>query len=147
MNEYTPELTIVGIVGFLVPFVASLFNNPKMSSGARRWVAIGVSVLLAVITLIAVGGFTDVEFMTPQQIIVVILGVLGVAQFVYTALKAANPRILGTIELATSSHDSKIEKATDRNDDPELGVAGLESDRTSSMEWSDPGVSKTDPPR
>lgn len=127
MNEYTPELSVVGIVGFLVPFVVSLINRPSMKSSTRRWVSVGVSVVLAVIALLAVGGFTDVTVDSPQQIIVVALGVLGVAQFVYTALQSSMPRVLPAVEVATSPHDSKIEPApAEKQYETEISVSGLE---------------------
>lgn len=109
MNEYTPELSVVGIVGFLVPFVVSLINRPNMKSSTRRWVSVGVSVLLALVALMAVGGFTDMRVDSPQQVVIVILGVLGVAQFVYSALQTTVPRVLPTIEVKTSPHDSTVE--------------------------------------
>lgn len=139
MNEYTPELSVVGIVGFLVPFVVSLINRPSMKSSTRRWVSVVVSIVLAVVALLAVGGFTDVRVESPQQIIVVILGVLGVAQFVYTALQSAIPSVLPAVEVATSPHSSRIEpghsmnisytpaeSAVDQYAEDELSVSGLE---------------------
>lgn len=124
MNEYTPELSIVGIVGFLVPFVVSLINRPSMSSSTRRWTSVGVSVVLALIALFGVGAFTGLEVSSPQQIITVILGVLGVAQFVFTALQAAAPKVLPAIEETTTPASSTPDYG------PELGVSGLESSRS-----------------
>lgn len=131
MNEYTPELSVVGIVGFLVPFVVSVITNPSMKSSTRRWVSVGVSIVLAVVALLAVGGFTDVTVDSPQQVITVALGVLGVAQFVYTTLQQYTPRVLPTIEVNTSSHESTIEPGptlkTYQDSEDDLGVNGLES--------------------
>lgn len=125
MSEFTPELSVVGIVGFLVPFVVTLVNSPRMSSSTRRWTSVGVSVVLAIVALVAVGAFTGLEITSPQQVITVILGVLGVAQFVYTALTAAAPKVLPTIEAATTPASSSPAPA-ETSDPDHLSTSGLE---------------------
>ena len=129
LTTFTPELSIMGVVGFLATLVAALINRPTWSSEKRRWVTIGVSLLLALVALGAVGALDGIQIVSVQQVLTILLGVVGVAQAAYTALQkpihkleiASTPATSSTAadtHLSASTSEERYAAATEHDATP-----------------------------
>ena len=78
------------LLPFLALFVQAVINQPSWSAKAKRWVAVGVSVLMGVVYLIATGQISEIPVAAQAVVVrfvVVTVSVLVVAQAVYRFFK------------------------------------------------------------
>lgn len=78
-QEVTAVVLGTAIAGFLAPFLIPLINRPQFSDQAKRLIALGVGVVLAVLSLWITGGF-DLGW---TAIAATILSVIGLSQTLY----------------------------------------------------------------
>lgn len=70
------------IIVVLLPFFVNLCTTDAVSSNAKRWIVIIVSILVGLATGITVG------LPTPETIVTWVLAVIGGVQLAYSAFKA-----------------------------------------------------------
>jgi len=76
------------VVAFLTPYVVSLVNRPTWSRTTKRLVMIGVSIVVALVTMFFEGDFSDWHW---AQATVFLAAFVGVVQAAYAAFEAAGP--------------------------------------------------------
>lgn len=103
-----PTLTVAGILGFLAPLGIAAINQPFWSGKTRQIVAIVVSIVLAVVALLATNAFAEMELTVPGVLITLFL-VIGVAQTAY-ALVFKPSGVAGQVETLTSPKNGRHEK-------------------------------------
>lgn len=89
------------LVTLAIPFVAAVVNRPSWSASVKRWVMIGVSVVISVVVLLLQGEFSDLGF---NNVFAHIVSVVGLTQIWYSALAAVPiaKRALDKLEVSTS---------------------------------------------
>jgi hypothetical protein len=101
MNIENPELAaaLTLIAAFVVPLVTSLITNPQTPSGVKRWIPIGLSLVVGVVIAYFNGLFGTVS----DQIVATVLQIaalLGFSQGVYAAM----PGTWKSLSAQTSPH-------------------------------------------
>jgi uncharacterized membrane protein len=96
MTNLQAWLTLVALVS---PFVVALINRPTWSRTTKRFVMLGVSVLIAFVTGWLQGSFDEFSL---SSVFVYLLSFVGAVQAVYAALEALPPtnKILDKAEMA-----------------------------------------------
>ena len=95
-----PGAAWVLIVGVLTPFLVSVVNQPGWSRQRRQIVAVAVSLLIGVGTVV-IGGTVSNWSLAPSELVVVVAAVVGAAQAAY-ALIWKPTGAAGRVEAATS---------------------------------------------
>lgn len=81
MNEWiTPIATLVICV--IMPYVVNLCKKAQWSKNVKRWLAIGVSLLVGVATGVIAG------MPTPETFVTWVLAIIGGTQVAYSAFKS-----------------------------------------------------------
>lgn len=73
------------LVAFFTPYLVALINRPSWSSDVKRWVMLGVAVVVALVTAALEGSFRNFNIGSILQYLVLMTGATQVA---YTALRA-----------------------------------------------------------
>jgi uncharacterized membrane protein len=96
MTNLQAWLTLVALVS---PFIVALINRPTWSRTTKRFVMLGVSVLIAFVTGWLQGSFDEFSL---SSVFVYLLSFVGAVQAVYAALEALPPtnKILDKAEMA-----------------------------------------------
>jgi hypothetical protein len=96
MTNLQAWLTLVALVS---PFIVALINRPTWTRTTKRFVMLGVSVVIAFVTGWLQGSFDEFSF---SSIFVYLLSFVGAVQAVYAALEALPPtnKILDKAEMA-----------------------------------------------
>lgn len=84
----TNEIATIGIIiGALSPFLTAIVQQGNWPANVRRWVSIGVALVLGIGTVIAGGDFDLTNW------VVTLTMVIGAAQVSYAALKPVTDRV------------------------------------------------------
>lgn len=78
-----PSASWALIVGAVTPFLIAVINNPRYSNQLRQVIAVGVSLLVGIMTVI-VGGFVLDWTLSLPNILFIISAVVGAAQAFYS---------------------------------------------------------------
>lgn len=99
------------LVTLAIPIVSAMVNRPSWSATTKRWVMIGVAVVVSVVMLWLQGEFDDLVI---SNMFAHIVAVVGMAQIWYSALAA--------VPIAKRALD-KLEVFTTKGVDPAKAVA------------------------
>lgn len=80
MEWIAPAATIVIVV--VLPYVVNLCKKAEWSANVKRWLAIGLSIIVGLATGLLAG------MPTPETLVTWVLAVIGGVQLAYTAFKA-----------------------------------------------------------
>lgn len=106
-----PTLTVAGILGFLAPLAIAAINQPWWPTKYRQAVALVVSLVLAVVALLATNAFAHTEPTIPGVLSIIFL-VIGVAQAAY-ALIFKPSGVAGQVEHLIGPKNGRHESGTD----------------------------------
>lgn len=116
METYLPTLTVAGVLAFLAPLLSTAIYKLTWSSKAKQLTAIGVSVAVAVFSLLVTNGFTP--YLPGQNLVTyigtLVLAVIGISQLAYGLVwknSAADAKI-ATITSSESERARFIEQNT-----------------------------------
>lgn len=101
-----PNASWALIVGAITPFLISVINNPRYSNQLRQAIAVGVSLVVGIITVVIGGTVLDWS-LTLTNILFIIAGVVGAAQAFYSLVwkpTGVAPRV----EAATSKNTELV---------------------------------------
>ena len=93
----------VYLVTIGLPFLVAVINRPSFSATLRRWIQIGVTVVVAVVLLWLQGDFVT---LVGGNVLQHVVTVVGLAQVWYTAISAipVGKKALDKVEVATTPH-------------------------------------------
>ena len=95
MGLVVEPLTLAAVIGAVGTFLTAVLTRANWSGNTKRWVAIGVVVILTVVALLVY------QFPDQWQVVAGALAIaVGASQFVYTLLKPTG--ILDFIQFATT---------------------------------------------
>lgn len=87
------------IIGFVTPLLVAVVNQPQWTRNQKRVLAVGVSVIVGVLNLVAQGAFTE-QSLTWSGALASLVLVIGAAQASYALLWKPSG-VAETVEAAT----------------------------------------------
>lgn len=94
------------LLGIITPFLVAIVNNPRWSANTKRYVSMGIAVLVGMMNLIVNNALTNWSDFSLNGVLVNLVLVIGAAQTAY-ALLWKPTGAADKVEAATSPTDAR----------------------------------------